>query len=133
MRVLRDFRRAVEALEGIAVSLGEAVELQGDNEPALDRLDELERTRGLWEAEVEGLLQKAEGKLKAAANSEARERHQRAKHGQGSDPFDDDRDEVEAAVPAGDVEGGQEEDVHPVYLGLEKNSKDYARRLKFSG
>jgi len=48
------------------------------------RLDELERSRALWEAEVEGLLQKVEGERRQARSAEERARALLAK----ADPVD---------------------------------------------
>jgi len=87
----------------------------------------------MWEANIEGLLAKAEGKLKAAANAEARERTMQKRLADEFDPFNPDRPEVEAAVSEGDVEGGDEEEVQPVHMGMETISpKEYALRAKFS-
>jgi len=132
MSVLSDFRRIADALERLAATTTRgitALEAQG---PPLDRLEDLELNRVRFEAEMEGLLLKAEGKLKAASNAEARERTMRKSYEDDADPFGEDGDEIEALDAPIYVEGGDEEGLQPVHVGLEKNSKDYARRLKFS-
>jgi len=133
MGVLRDFRRAVDALERIASGLNGAVRALHENSPATERLEELERSRALWEADVEGMLQKAEGKLKAAANSEARERTMRKAYENELDPFGEDREELQEAFQEGDAEIGYPEEVLPVRMGVEAISKkQQALRMKFS-
>ena len=123
MAVLRDFRRAVDALERIATGLEFATRALADNAPSLERLQELERTRALWEADVEALLMKAEGKLKAAANSEARERTMRKSYEADLDPFDEESDESEMRVPDFDATAGEEEEVLPVRVAVAPESK----------
>jgi len=133
MGVLRDFRRGVDALERIASGLHGAVRAVHENETSTLRLEELERSRVLWEADVEGMLQKAEGKLKAANNSEARERTMRKAYENELDPFDEDREELEAAIQDRDAEASYAEEVQPVRLGVETISKkQQALRMKFS-
>ena len=133
MGVLKDFRQAVEALERIAAAVNGAVRSIHENQPSTERLEELERTRAMWEAEVEGILAKAEGKLKAAANSEARERTMRKAYENALDPFGDDSEALEAAIQDRDAEASYAEEVQPVHVDMEELSpKAYAQRLKFS-
>jgi len=132
MAVLRDFRRIADALERLAAGQTASLQAAKEQAPAVARLDALELDRHQFEAEMEGLLLKAEGKLKAAANAEARERHQREKRDADFDPFPDDRDQVEAFEPGSYAENGEEEEVQPVHMGMETNSKATALRYKFS-
>jgi len=133
MGVLKDFRRSTDALERIAAGFAAAARRLEDTSSLTERIQDLERTRGLWEADVEGLLQKAEGKLKAAANAEARERTMQKAHQNESDPFPDDSEEGEAAIQESDVEAGYPEEVLPLRVGVETESKKaYAIRAKFS-
>jgi len=133
MRVLEDFRRAVDALERIAAGLNGAVRAMHDTEPSTERLDELERSRALWEANVEGLLQKAEGKLKAQNNSEARERQMKKSYEDDLDPFPPDSEEIQETFPQGDAPPGFEEEVQPLRLGMETVSpRQLALRHKYS-
>jgi len=126
--VLRDFRRAADALERLAAS----ATVIRENAPALDRLEALELSRAQFEADIEGVLLKAEGKLKAAANAEARERHQRNRREQ-TDPFDEEGAEGTAPVRAGDVEGSEEDGLLGVRMDVEEplSGKAYALRAKF--
>jgi len=133
VKVLSDFRRAADALERIATSLSAAARNHEEREPLLLRLNELERTRALWEADIEATLMKAEGKLKAAANSEARERTMQKRYETDFDPFDFDSEEEGAPVPEDDAETGFEEGVQPLHLGVETIApKQLALRYKFS-
>ena len=133
MKVLRDFRRIADALERLAASVTTAANRQQSATALTERIEDLERERGLWEADVEGLLAKAEGKLKAAANSEARERTMQKRLGDEADPFLGPGDEIEATVPAGDATNGEAEDVQQMRLDLAPISrKEYALRAKFS-
>jgi len=130
--IFRDFRRIADALERLATSHSAALQAVKDHGPATDRLDALELDRHRFEAEMEGLLLKSEGKLKAANNSEARERHQREKHERDFDPFPEDREEGPERLSELYADGSEEEELQPVHLGMEKNSKAYALRAKFS-
>jgi len=131
MGVLRDFRRIADALERLAATTTRAVSAAEENAPSTARLDQLELDPHQFEAEMEGLLLKAEGKLKAANNSEARERHQREKHERDFDPFPEDSEEIERRVQDFDAEGVEAEEVLPLHLGLETNSKAHALRAKW--
>jgi len=135
MSILRDFRRVADALERLAATQAQAVRSQ----PAEGRLSELEELvrelehdRSRWEAEMEAVLMKAEGKLHATLNAESRTRTMKKSYEKHLDPFDLDRDEVEAPVPAGDVPPGQEEEVYDVPVGVAPlNSKAKAVRAKW--
>jgi len=131
MSVLRDFRRIADALERLAATTSQAVSAAKENAPSTERLDALELDRHQFEAEMEGLLLKAENKLKAANNSEARERHQREKHERDSDTFPEDSEEIQRRVPEVDAEGFEAEELQPLHLGLETNSKAHALRAKW--
>jgi len=75
--MFRVFRDLVAELRTLNEGLHALVKLYQTVGPAEDRLTALERSRAQFEADVQGLLQKADGKLKAANNSEARERTMR--------------------------------------------------------
>jgi len=102
-----------------------------DTAPVFERLQDLEQSRSMWEAEVEGVLAKAEGKLKAAANSEARERTMRKTYENDVDPFGDDSEEVEAVFPVGDVAAGEEEGLPAVRMDVAPDYKAIALSRKF--
>ena len=132
MAVLRDFRRIADALERLAAGQSSTRNAVQRMEGVTERLDTLELERHQFEAEMEGLLLKSEGKLKAANNSEARERHQREKHERDLDPFSDDSEEIQRRIPDLDAESVEAEEVQTVPLGLETNTKAHALRAKFS-
>ena len=133
MTVFRDFRRIADSLERLAASVTAAASRQQTATALTERIEDLERERSLWEAEVEGLLAKAEGKLKAAANSEARERTMQKRFADDADPFLAPGEEIEATVPAGDVEVGGTEEVLPLRLDVASESwKTRALMAKFS-
>ena len=93
----RVFRPLVESVEQLTGTLVAVAEIQQERGPAIDRLDALELSRVRFEAECEGLLLKADGKLKAANNSEARERQ--LKRAQDKrDPFGEDGDDRQPAT-----------------------------------
>jgi len=118
MKVLRDFRRLVEAIEHGAAALAGILEIHRENGPAVARLDALELSQARWEAEVEAVLLKAEGKLQAANNSEARERTMRKSYEKFIDPLDEDSEEGFSGVRPGDAEGGESEGVLPLSVDL---------------
>jgi hypothetical protein len=97
----------------------------------MERLNELELSRTRFEADIEGLLLKAEGKLKAAANAEARERSLKASYEKLADPFDDDSDEVERELPEGYAPASQTEELQPMYVDMAPNHKAAAINRKF--
>jgi len=131
LTVFRDFRRAADALERLATGFSAAQRERVEVAPLLERLVDLEQSRSMWEAEVEGILAKAEGKLKAAANAEARERTMQKRHEADLDPFSIDSDEVEALIPIDDVAAGEEEGLPPVRMDVAPDYKALALSRKF--
>jgi len=136
-RDLTEVMRGVSSrLEGIRVLLIEDLRLRSEAGTSSDRLEALELSRVLWEAEVEGTLAKAEGKLKAAANADARARTM-SKHAEGLfDEFDPDREgsiqEGRDDVPEPDADPGEGQGVLPLRVGLEAtDGKTLARNYKF--
>jgi len=125
------FRRLVDALEGLRGALETAEEQRAEAGSALERIESLELSRGQWEAEVEAVLMKAEGKLQAANNAEARERTMRKSYEKHVDPFGDEGAEVPEAVPAGDAEGSEEDWVQPLRMDVAEDDKTRALRMKF--
>jgi len=132
--VLRDFRRLVEAIRDLANTLELLGEAQRDAGPALDRLNAMELSRHKFEAECEGILLKADGKLKAAANAEARERQLKKSYERELDPLNPDGEDgtQRAAVLPDYAAPSEAEGMQPVRLGLATNSKAHAVRAKWS-
>jgi len=129
--LIKDFRRAADALERMAAGMTAAQRERLDTAPVFERLQDLEQSRSMWEAEVEGILAKAEGKLKAAANSEARERTMRKSREADLDPFGDDSDGFPEVVPIGDAPASEEEGVQPVRVDVAQDYKALALSRKF--
>ena len=138
MGVLKDFRRAADALERLAAGQTHFVRAQEDTRIGETRLRELEKLvtdldleRGRWEADVEATLLKAEGKLQAANNAEARTRTMKKAYEKFVDPFDPEGEEIEAAVLPDDAERGEEEGVPALRLDVAENNKAQALRAKW--
>ena len=133
MTVFSDFRRCADALERLAASQTRQISSADEGRISADRLNQLELDRAQFESDCEGLLMKAEGKLHAASNAEARTRTMKKSYEEdifaGSDP---DSPEVGDRVRAGDVEAVEEGEVLPVPVALALNDKAYATRAKFS-
>jgi len=103
--------------------------------PATERLERLETDRHQFEAEVQGLLLKADGKLKAASNAEARERQLKRSYERQFDPLAEDVDEVEAPARDTDishnVEPSEAERLQAMRLVMETDDNTFAHRAKW--
>jgi len=126
---IRGLRESVDRLTAAVQEIADSQSVSGLSE---ERLADLERTRALWEAEIEALVLKAEGSYKSASNAEARARTMEKHVEKQLDPFGGEGEEIPEAVPAGDVEGGEEDGVPPVYLDVAEDDKTRALRMKFS-
>jgi len=132
--IFRRFRDLVAALEALVNCLKDLVVIQRELGPALDRVEALELSRHHFEAEIEGKLLQADGKLKAAKNAEARERQlKRSYESHLLDPVDSDRQEVteEGGVLPLHASPGEAEGVPAMHMGLASNDKAYALRAKW--
>ena len=135
MTFFRGFRRLFEAIEELGRAIERLARIQEELGPALDRLNALELSRHHFEAECEGMLLKADGKLKAASSAEQRERQLKRANERLADPFDVDSKEGEEAgdaVRRFDAEAFPEKGVPAVRLGLATNNKAHALRAKWS-
>ena len=128
MGVLREITRLPDAIHRLTAALRGLSDAQGAGAPPMERLEELERSRALWEAEMEAMVLRVESRYKATAAAEGRAR----KLSDKIDLFDQGGEEVETPVPGGDAAPSEEEEMHPVYMGLAPNSKAYALRAKYS-
>ena len=140
--VLRPISRLVAALQGVtgelrAVSVGladlrVAYDKQG---PAIERLEHLELSRHQFEAMCEGLLQKAEGKWRAANNAEARERANKKSYEHLLDPLAEDGEQPETSrgpVLPDDAPPSEEDRLLGMRMALAStNPKALAQRAKF--
>jgi len=133
LAILRIFRDFVSALQTIARSLEALASIQRLAAPASERLDALELSRHQFEAEMEGLLLKADGKLKAASNAEARERQLKKSYEANLDSFSEDGDQGSSAspIPPNHAEAGEAEGVSPLHLDVAPNNKALALRAKW--
>lgn len=110
-------------------------EVQESIGPSVDRLDVLEREHHQFEAMCEGLLMKAEGKLRSANNAEARTRADKKSYEHLLDPFPEDGGD--GLPPAGsadtvhDVAAREEERLHALRLDVAVSPKALATRAKF--
>jgi len=132
MRVLRQFSRLIEGVEALTDTLRTLVDVQRDTGPAGERLDALELSRHTFEAEIEAVLQRAEGKLNAASNSEARTRTMKKSYERFLDESDPEGKDEQEAVSPGYVDPGEEEGVQPLRLALaSEDRKNNALRMKY--
>lgn len=134
--VFRDFRRLVEAIRSLAFQVEELASAQRQLGPAADRLEALELSRHQFEAEIAGVLLKAEGKYKAANNSEARERQLKKSYESRIDQLDPDGEEAEEvgeAVRHLDAARGEEERLQALRLDVAPDHKANALRHKWAG
>ena len=132
--VFLGFRRLLEAIQGLTNVLKELCDVQRGLGPAIDRLEGLERSRNVFEAECEGMLLKADGKLKAASAAEQRERQLKKANDKAANTFDFDSEETAplgAPVLGDDAQGGEAAGVPPVRLALASNNKAHAVRTKW--
>ena len=132
--IFRWFRRLVEAIEQLCSVVEGLATAQEQAGRALDRVEALELSRAQFEAEVQGLLLEAKGKLKASLNSEARER-QIKKHNESlTDPLSDDGEEAaeggHAVLPL-DAEGSEAERVQALRLDVARDPKAAAIAAKW--
>ena len=135
MTIFRGFRRLIAAIEFLGQGLEALIEIQRSLGPALGRLDALELSRHRFEAEMEGMLLKADGKLKAASNAEARERQLKKSYEKHFlDPLDPDGQEggeARAELLSEHVASSQAQGVPPLRLDVAPNNKALAVRTKF--
>jgi len=139
LSVLSDFRRLPGVVDGLAVAvllvaegLKALIEIEAEKGSADDRLEELERTRAHWEAQMEAILLKADSTLKSASNAESRSRTMLRHAEKLSDPLGLEGEEVEETVPEGHVPRGEEERLQPVRVDVALSPKELALRAKFA-
>lgn len=143
-------RASVEALQKIATCVEElsAQLLAGrggrENSEYMERLEGLELSRAKWEAEMEAALLRADGRYKAAAAAESRERTVRKAYekiaaqvdGPGVEDGQVSEEEYDNAwfnhLQSGNAEGSPTDGMLDVPMGVEANAKTRALRAKFS-
>jgi len=133
-KVLEDFRRLVNAIQGLVAVLLELVKIQQEAGPALDRVTALELSRHQFEAECAGALLEAKGKQKGALSSEARERHMRKQNERDAGAFPPDGAEITedgTVVLADDAPAIEAERVHAMRLVVAPSPKAAALSFKY--
>jgi len=136
MKIFDEIRGLREAIQTLALVARSAADVQRDVAPSEARLEELERSRATWEANMEALVLKADSTLRSASNAESRARTMEKHVEKHLDPFGDDSDEGGEAVggqgvlPRFDVESLDPEEVLALPIGLE-GAKSNALRRKF--
>lgn len=130
------FRPLIAGLERLDDTLMKLAVAQQELGPAVERLESLELSRVHFEAECEGMLLKADGKLKAASNAEARERQIKKSYDRNlTDPFPQDGNgdpaERGTALLADDAQAGEAERLPPVFMGVAPSRKTLAIRAKW--
>lgn len=134
-RVFGQFRLLVGAVQQLVLVVQRLADAQEALGPATERLNALELYRHQFEAEVAGILLKAEGKLKAANNAEARERQLKRSYeritDEGADAGEPGTEGGRIVGPL-DAEAGEVETVQPLRLDMAPNNKAYALRAKWS-
>lgn len=124
-----------DVLRGVSAQLAELCAIQKEMGPARERLEQLELGRHTFEAQMEGLVLKAEGKFRSANNAEARERQLKRSYENLTDPFVEDGDRAEA--PVGDPDSGDHaapgkaEGLPPVRLVVAPSNKARAQQAKW--
>ncbi len=102
----------------------------------LTRVGDLEVSRALWEAEMEALVLKAQGKYNSARNAEQRTKTMQASIDDGTGEGDSDgAAEIIAALQlqllSANGEPGPEEGLQPVHEDLGLRGKAAAQRMKY--
>lgn len=119
------FRPLLQRIQDLTQVVGAVAVAQQELGPSVQRLNDLELSRVRFEAECEGMLLKADGKLRAANASEARERQfKRSNEKTFADPFPLDGEEAEGAtLHTVDAPTGETERMPGLYMGLARNNK----------
>lgn len=142
--MFRLIRETSEAIRGLQLSLIDAtqvlsrhVQLLQHDDGVQERLETLERSRALHEAEVEALILSAESKFKAARASEERQRTVARANG-GADESDEEGlailEAYRALIAEGDAGGGGGEELPALQADLAANpeiQKSQAVRMKY--
>jgi len=140
--VFRPFRDLLASLADLTIAIVDVCaqlrtigELQESAGPATSRLDRLERDHHSFQAECEGLLMKAEGKLRAANNAEARERANKRSYEHLLDPLDEIGVESETATRHPDsgnnAPPSEAERLSALRLDVAPSPKELVKRAKF--
>ena len=133
MSIFGRFRQLIEALQALRSAVDDLVRAQRVLGPAIDRLEALELSRHQFEAECQGMLLRADGKLKAATSAEQRERQLK----KANQKLVDDFDLIGVEGPEGapdvghDVAPSEAQGLPPVRLDVAPNRKAAAVNAKW--
>jgi len=127
------FRQLVEAIQSLGAAVEELDRTQRALGPAIDRLNALELSRHHFEAECEGMLLRADGKLKAATSAEQRERQLKKANEKLVDSFDliGEEGPIATADVGHDAPASEAQPLPPVRLGVAANRKAPALMAKW--
>ena len=133
MPIFRTFSRLLDAILLLAEAVETLAKAQTSATPAMDRLDALELSRHAFEAQMEGLFSKADGRFRAASNAEARERKLKESYEKDSDPFPEggEAGSGESPILPVDVAAGETERLSSLHLGVAPTDKTAALAHKF--
>jgi len=133
LAIFGKFTQLLDAILLLADAVEALAKAQTSATPSSDRLDALELSRHAFEAQMEGLFLKADGKLRAASNAEARERKLKESYEKDSDSFDESGEagSGESPILPVDVETGEAERLSALPLGVAPNHKAAALAHKF--
>lgn len=141
--MFRPLRSITEGLQGVrsaVLLVADGLKGLGSDEglevAMATRVEALELSRAVWEAEMEGLLLKAENQYKASAAADARAR---TKARNDEDIFGQSPEERPASVepppvarlPERNVEAGPENGMSALQLGVEEDDKGAAYFMKW--
>jgi len=132
LSVLSEIRALPGVIRHLTAAIQAITEVHRSTAPANERLEELERSRTLWEAEMEALLVKADSTYKSASNAESRARTMERRNEKLADPFAEDGEALEEAAPRGYEPTSEEERMLDLPLALARPlGKTNALRSKF--
>jgi len=133
LAIFRTFSLLLEAVKRLTEAVHALARVQGSAAPAIERLDALELSRHQFEAELQGALLEAKGKLKASLNAEARERQLKKSYETNLDIGDEAGEAGPGVVPILPVNAppSETERLSSLHLGLAPDDKAAALAHKF--
>jgi len=125
-----------EVVERLSKTLADNLKVLEDGLPIRERVEALELSRAMHQAEMEALVLKADALKKVARNAEERTRTLAAKTSEADGGDSDGEAELLEAIEAyrlshRDVEAGEAAEVPALHSGMEVGSKEAAMMAKF--